>query len=172
MRTRILAKKTIRANTEYKRALCAFTKGTVPFLSAPAPGHLSLWTPPRSTEHSPWDLRTSGEWNTTSVPIQTHGTWDSINWGRRKPGLTRVTSPFWAAQAPGHLGHGVCGQPQGPQSTLHWILRPLVSGTQLLPGGRFECQISGHLPCKRRACLKRVLWPMKLRRDLVSQVFW
>jgi hypothetical protein len=32
-----------------------------------------------------------------------------------------------------------------------------VSGTQLLPGGRFELQISGHLPCKRRACLQSAL---------------
>jgi hypothetical protein len=44
-----------------------------------------------------------------------------------------------------------------PHRIPHGILRPLVSGTQLLPGGRFEHQISGHLPCKRRACLQRVL---------------
>jgi hypothetical protein len=44
-----------------------------------------------------------------------------------------------------------------PYRIHHGILRPLVSGTQLLPGGRFKHQISGHLPCKRRACLKRVL---------------
>jgi hypothetical protein len=43
-----------------------------------------------------------------------------------------------------------------------------VSGTQLLPGGRFEHQISGYLPCKRRACKQRVLWPLKHRRELVS----
>jgi hypothetical protein len=40
-----------------------------------------------------------------------------------------------------------------PHRIPHRILRPLVSGTQLLPGGRFKHQISGHLPCKRRACL-------------------
>jgi hypothetical protein len=34
--------------------------------------------------------------------------------------------------APGHLGHRVCGYPQGPHRTIHKILRPLVSGTQLL----------------------------------------
>jgi hypothetical protein len=28
-----------------------------------------------------------------------------------------------------------------------------------------------HLHCKRRACLQRVHWPLKLRRELVSQVF-
>jgi hypothetical protein len=55
---------------------------------------------------------------------------------------------------------------------LHGILIPLVSGTQLLPGGRFEHQISGHLPCKKRACLQRIIWPLRLRRELVSQVCW
>jgi hypothetical protein len=43
-----------------------------------------------------------------------------------------------------------------PQKIPHGILRPLVSGTQLLPGGRFKHQISGHLPCKKRACLQRI----------------
>jgi hypothetical protein len=38
-----------------------------------------------------------------------------------------------------------------------------VLGLHLRPGGRSECQISVHLPCKRRACLQRVLWPLKLR---------
>jgi hypothetical protein len=57
-----------------------------------------------------------------------------------------------------------------PHRIRHGILRPLVSGTQLLPGGRFKYQISRHLPCKRRACLQRVLWPLKLRTELVSQV--
>ena len=47
-----------------------------------------------------------------------------------------------------------------------------VLGLYLRPGGRTECQISVHLPCKSRACLQRVLWPLKLRRELVSQVCW
>jgi hypothetical protein len=29
-----------------------------------------------------------------------------------------------------------------------------------------------HLPCKRRACLQRVLWTLKLRRELHSQICW
>jgi hypothetical protein len=41
-------------------------------------GPWSWQTPPRSLEDSPHDLRTSGEWNTTSAPIQSHRTWDSI----------------------------------------------------------------------------------------------
>ena len=59
---------------------------------------------------------------------------------------------------------------KGPHRIPHGILRPLVSGTQLLPGGRFEHQISGYLPCKKRACLQRILCPLKLRRELASQV--
>jgi hypothetical protein len=47
-----------------------------------------------------------------------------------------------------------------------------VAGLHLLPGGRSERQISVYLPCKRRTCLQRVLWPLKLRRNLVSQVWW
>jgi hypothetical protein len=47
--------------------------------STGSPWAQSWQTPPRSPEDSPWDLRTSGEWNTTSVPIQSLGTWDSIN---------------------------------------------------------------------------------------------
>ena len=47
-----------------------------------------------------------------------------------------------------------------------------VSGLHLLPGGRTKCQISVHLPCKRKACLRTVLRPLKLRRDLVSHVCW
>jgi hypothetical protein len=35
---------------------------------------------------------------------------------------------------------------KGPHRIPHRILRPLVSGTQLLPGVRFEHQIPGYLP--------------------------
>ena len=47
-----------------------------------------------------------------------------------------------------------------------------VSGHHLQPGGRAECQISVHFPCKRRACLQRVLWSLRLRRKLDFQVCW
>jgi hypothetical protein len=50
---------------------------TNPFQSKPALGHLGLGVggqPQGPLEDSPGDLRTTGEWNTTSVPIQTHGT--------------------------------------------------------------------------------------------------
>ena len=58
---------------------------------------------------------------------------------------------------------------KGPHRIPHVILRPLVSGTQLLPGVWFEHQISGYLPCKKRACLQRILCPLKLRRVLPSR---
>jgi hypothetical protein len=29
-----------------------------------------------------------------------------------------------------------------------------------------------HLPCKRRACLQRLLWPLRLRKELDSQDCW
>jgi hypothetical protein len=38
-----------------------------------------------------------------------------VSWNvpfKEKP--SRVTRPFWSVPAPGHLGHGVCGHPQGP----------------------------------------------------------
>ena len=58
---------------------------------------------------------------------------------------------------------------KGPHRIPHGILRPLVSGTELLPGVWFEHQISGYLPCKKRACLQRILCPLKLRRVLPSR---
>jgi hypothetical protein len=47
-----------------------------------------------------------------------------------------------------------------------------VSGLHLLPGVKSKHQMSVHLPWKRRACLQRVLWQLKLRRELVFQVCW
>jgi hypothetical protein len=36
----------------------------------------------------------------------------------------------------------------------------------------FRLQISGYLPHQRRACLLRVLWPQRLRREMDSQDCW
>jgi hypothetical protein len=49
----------------------------------------------------------------------------------------------------------------GPLSCLH-----------LQTGDKSKHQTSLHLPCKRRTCLQRVLWSLKLRRELHSQVCW
>ena len=52
-----------------------------------------------------------------------------------------------------------------------------VSVVRALSAGKFSsymegAQISGSLLCKWRSCLHRVLWTLKLRRKLVSQVYW
>jgi hypothetical protein len=58
----------------------------------------------------------------------------SFNWEREILVVNKqdYTSPFQSAPAPGHLGRRVSRHPQGPERTLHSILRPRVSGTQLL----------------------------------------
>jgi hypothetical protein len=80
--------------------------------------------------------------------------------------------PSGQCQNLGILSRESTDTPKIPQRTLHGILGTVVSGTQLLPGGRFKRLISGHIACKRRDSLQRVLWPLKLRRELDSQVCW
>ena len=49
---------------------------TEPFRSTPAPEFLALGVsghPQGPTQDPPWDLKTSGEWNTASAPIQSCG---------------------------------------------------------------------------------------------------
>jgi hypothetical protein len=67
------------------------------------------------------------------------------------------TSPFQSTPAPGCLALGVSGHPKGPTQDPPRDAKTSGVGTQLLPRGRFEHQISGHLPCKNRACMQRVL---------------
>jgi hypothetical protein len=86
------------------------------------------------------------------------------------PGLIWGTSPFRSTRALGYLASRVSPNThKGPHRTRHGILRPLVSGTQHLSGVWFEHQISGYLPCKKRAYLQRILCPLKLRRVLPSR---
>ena len=85
------------------------------------------------------------------------------------PGLIWGTNPFHSTRAPATLPAESPDTRKGPHRIPHVILRPLVSGTQLLPGVWFEHQISGYLPCKKRACLQRILCPLKLRRVLPSR---
>ena len=42
--------------------------------STGVPWAWSLWTPARYPQYSPRDRKTSGEWNTASAPIKSHGT--------------------------------------------------------------------------------------------------
>jgi hypothetical protein len=109
------------------------------FRSVPALGHLGCRVgghPQSSLEDFPRNLKTTGEWNTTSVSIQSCGTWDSI----RKAG-----NPAWpGSQVPsGRRQHWVtwAQSRQTPPRSLEdsfWD-RP-----------NFGFQTSGHLPCQRR----------------------
>jgi hypothetical protein len=103
--------------------------------STGSPWAQSQWTPPRYLEVSPHDLRISGEWNTTFVPIQLCGTWDSIR---------GAENPAWpGSQVPSSLcQHRV---------TWAWSQRTLPRSLEDSYWGRphFGLQTSGHLPCQR-----------------------
>jgi hypothetical protein len=64
-----------------------------------------------------------------------------------------------------------CRRRQGRQKQQSLLVR-VPSGLYLQQRGGSELQTSVHLPCKRRACLQRVLWPLGLRRELESQECW
>jgi hypothetical protein len=74
--------------TEYEK-IKVIKINTLPCLlvstSTGSPCTWSRQKSPSSLEDSPWDLRTSGEWNTTSVPIQSHGPWHSIRETENRP---------------------------------------------------------------------------------------
>jgi hypothetical protein len=85
----------------------------------------------------------------------------------------------WAAEATELLGQG----PFRPSSSArrqswdpdHFPVMEVGLQGGLWPqssGGGSELQTSVHLPYKRRACLQRVLWPLGLRREFVSQESW
>jgi hypothetical protein len=86
-------------------------------------------------------------------------TTNALNKDRILKAEIRGSSPF----RPAHCSTVVPGAGESvdtnkdPHRICHGILRPLVSGTQRLPGARFKHQISGHHPCKRGACMHRVL---------------
>ena len=87
-------------------------------------------------EDSPCDLRTTCEWNTTSVPIQLSRTWDSI---RKAGNLTWPGSQVPSSQC------------------QHWVTwaqsqrtPPRSLEDSFLDKPRFGLQTSGHLPCQRR----------------------
>jgi hypothetical protein len=73
----------------------------------------------------------------------------SVNREADDPGLTWGTSPFCSTRARGALPVGSPNNRKGPHRIPHGILRPLVSGTQLLPGGRFDTRYLGTFPARR-----------------------
>jgi hypothetical protein len=101
-----------------------------------SPWALSRQTTPRSLEDSPCDPRTSGEWNTASVPIQSLGTWDSI----REAG-----SLAWPGS---QVTSGQC------QHQLTWTQSQRTPPRSLEDSfwGRphFGLQTSWHIPCQKR----------------------
>jgi hypothetical protein len=77
----------------------------------------SQQTPWRSLEDSPCDLRISGEWNKTSVPIQSHWTWDSIR-EAEKPAWPGSQIPSDWCQHWGTLGTKLADTPKVPRGQL------------------------------------------------------
>jgi hypothetical protein len=71
--------------TTVRKQKTGITRDTSPFWWAPAPGHLGrrisghTHTHTHSPQRTPRHLRITGEWNTTSVPIHLHETWDRRN---------------------------------------------------------------------------------------------
>jgi hypothetical protein len=67
----------------------------------------------------------------------------------QNPDWSGTQVPSSPCQHQGTLGAESTDTPtQGTYRTLHGILRLLVTGSQLLPGGRFKHQISGYLPLR------------------------
>jgi hypothetical protein len=96
------------------------------YASTVSPSVRSRRTPTRSLEDSPCNLRTSGECNTTFVPIQSHGTWDSIR---------EAENPAWPAS---QFPSGLC---------QHLItLGAELEDTPKVPRGQLLRQILFHAP--------------------------
>jgi hypothetical protein len=122
-----------------KENICGLTRVTSSLRLVPAPGNLGrrvVKHPQGRLEDSPRDLRTTSEWNTTSVPIQYRGIWDSIREAR---------NPAW----PGSQVH--FGQCQ------HWVTwaQSLLTSPRSLEYSFWErpcfgLQTTGHLPCQGR----------------------
>jgi hypothetical protein len=115
------------------------TRVTSSFLLEPAPGHLWRWVqghPQGPLEDSPLDLRTTGEWNTTSVPPQSRGTWDTTK---------ETEKPAWTGS---QIPSGLCQH----QVTLgvQWRTRPRSLEDSFWGRPHLGLQTSRHLSCQRR----------------------
>jgi hypothetical protein len=112
------------------------------FWSVPAAGHLGRGVgghPQGPLEDSPHNLRTTGEWNTTSVPIQSRWTWDSIR---------EAEKPAWpGSQIPSSRRQHQVTWVQSQQTSPRF-LEDSFWGRPL-----FGLQTSRHLPCQRTGVL-------------------
>jgi hypothetical protein len=107
--------------------------------STGSPWEWSRRTPPRSQEDSPLDLRTTSEWNTTSVPLQSRGSWNSIR---------EAENPAWpGSQVPsGQLQHWVTW-------VRSWRTPPRCLEDSLWGRPSFGLQTTRHLLCQRTGVL-------------------
>jgi hypothetical protein len=131
----------------------------------PGPSETSL----HRSAHRLWRV---SEWTTEATQLLRKAEANSF-WDRSRSGLQ--TSRHLPNQERGVNLGGLCQSRRGSHlvSPVPW--RPVcagecadcrgnsssgtgpVSGLHLQPGGRSKCQISVHLPCKRRACLRSTL---------------
>jgi hypothetical protein len=112
----------------------------------------SLRTPPRSLEDSFWGIPRFG------LQTSRHLLWQRTVVLSAWALLKHLGKPSWFSDPfETSLRRWECGL----QKLIASGTGP-VSGLQLLPGGMSQCQISVHLPYKRRACLQRVIRPLKL----------
>jgi hypothetical protein len=98
---------------------------------------LTLQMVPWSPEDSPRDLRITGEWNRTSLPIQSSWACASSRKVENLPDQG-LKSLLVGTSSRSH-GHELEGQSQDLQRTLHTNLGSLVSGTQ----HRFQTNCDG-----------------------------
>ena len=92
------------------------------------------WHPQGLLEDSPCAFRTTCEWNTTSFPIQSFWTWDSIS---------EAGNPAWpGSQVPS-------GQHQHQVTWAQsWQTPPRSLEDRFWERPRFRVQTTGHLPCQ------------------------
>jgi hypothetical protein len=120
-----------------KQQFLSFKRLNSPSGTSTASSWAQSWkTLPGSLQDAPCDLRTTGEWNTTSVPIQLCGTWDSIR---------ESENPAWSgSQIPyGHHQHQVT---LGAET----VTTPRSLEDSFWGRHHFRIQTWGHLPCQRR----------------------
>jgi hypothetical protein len=138
-------------------------KGNLPnqqlgfFLVAPAPHHLGhkilgvlgqALVLPGSWDH--WDQSTQeSTWTTEATKLNGQHPFGTSSSARRQSWDKDPWVPLWQKRV--CLQGGLLSQDSGDGSKL---------------------QISVHLPCKKRACLQRVLWPLGLKKELDSQECW
>ena len=104
-------------------------------------------------------------WAWTQQALAHPGSWDHWDqWMQENTWATDIKRILDRVPLGLHSQQGVGAETRNPGHLLHQRVG-LQGGLWLQEsGGRSELQTSRHLPCKRRVCLQRVLWPLGLRR--------